>query len=400
MRVALLCSGLGHVLRGHETFAQQLVEMLSDSIELTVFKGGGTASSREVVVPNIPRNSPLLADVHPKANPRWAATVADQERHRIESETFAYAALAPLMSGNYDVVHCLEREVCAVIHRERHLFSRPPRLLFSNGGAIPARDLPPCDMVQEHTAYNARYSARNKSVVIPHGVDLKRFHPSAEPLSRTALGISAGHRVAISVGTICRHHKRMDHVIEALADLPDWHLLIVGQESPESDEIRQLGRARLGARVSFHRALHHELPAYYAAADAFVLGSTFETFGIVYLEAMAMGLPVFCTTHPNQRSIVQEGGEYVDMRRPEDLAAAMRAHSVNSLRSLGQRGREVVVREFDLAQLPRRYIEIYQQLTQQPPPVPRWTAADQWRARARNLWRQLDDSIRGRAESA
>ncbi|MDH4393726.1 MAG: glycosyltransferase family 4 protein [Aquabacterium sp.] len=399
MKVALLCSGLGHVLRGHETFARQLVQMLADRIDLTLFKGGGESSPGELVIPNIPRDSPLLARVHPKANPKWAASVADQERHRIESETFAYAALAPLMAGGYDVVHCLEREVCTVLHRERHLFARPPRLLFSNGGAIPDHELPPCDAVQEHTPYNARFSARNKAVVIPHGVDLTLFRPDAAPLPRERLGIAPGRRVAISVGTICRHHKRMDHVIEAFAALPEWHLMIVGQESPEADEIRALGRARLGDRVSFHRALHPDLPQYYAAAEAFVLGSMFETFGIVYLEAMAMALPVFCTTHPNQRSIVADGGIYVDMRVPAALVAAIRQHSPESLAATGRRGRQVVERGFDQSTLYERYVELYSRLAHMPPQVPQWTASDQWRARLRNLKRRLNDRVRGRAES-
>ena len=46
---------------------------------------------------------------------------------------------------------------------------------------------------------------------------------------------------------------------------------------------------------------HDELPQAYAAADVFTLGSLHETFGIVYIEAMAMGLPVVCTQHPNQQ---------------------------------------------------------------------------------------------------
>lgn len=399
MKIALLCSGLGHVLRGHETFARQLVQMLAGRVDLTLFKGGGEAGPGELVIPTIPRGSPLLADVHPKASPKWAASVADQERHRIESEIFAYAAMAPLMAGGFDVVHCLEREVCAVLHRERHLFARPPRLLFSNGGAIPGHELPPCDAVQEHTGYNARFSDRGKAVVIPHGVDLTLFRHEAAPLPRAQLGIAPGRRVAISVGTICRHHKRMDHVIEAFAALPEWHLMIVGQESPEADDIRALGRARLGDRVSFHRAPHHDLPQYYAAADAFVLGSTFETFGIVYLEAMAMALPVFCTSHPNQRSIVGEGGIFVDMRAPAALAAAVRQHSPDALAARGRAGRQVVERDFDQSMLPDRYVALYQRLADMPPQLPQWTASDQWRARWHNLRRQLRDRVHGRAES-
>lgn len=397
MRVALLCCGLGNVLRGHETFATQLFEMLRSRCDYTLFKGAGPAGPGEVTVENLPRNSPLLGHVHPKANPRWAEAVREQERHRIEAETFAYAALKPLMEGGYDVVHCLEREVCAVLHRERHLFERPPRLLFSNGGAIPARDLPPCDAVQEHTEYNRRYSAQSKAFMIPHGVDLQRFRPGVEARSREELGVAPGCRkVAISVGTICHHHKRMDHLIEEFERLPDWHLLIVGQESAESDAIRALGRNRLGERVSFHRSAHADLPSYYAAADAFVLGSLFETFGIVYIEAMAMGLPVFCTQHPNQRLIVQEG-EFVDMARRGDLAQALARHTPESLRELGQRGRKVAEREFDLAGLPDRYLAQYQRLADLPPPLPQWTAADQWRARATNLGHRLVDLVRGRA---
>ena len=41
MKIALLCSGLGHVDRGHEIFARDLFEMLKGSLDITLFKGGG-----------------------------------------------------------------------------------------------------------------------------------------------------------------------------------------------------------------------------------------------------------------------------------------------------------------------------------------------------------------------
>lgn len=72
-------------------------------------------------------------------------------------------------------------------------------------------------------------------------------------------------------------------------------------------------------RITFTKMPHDELPQAYAAADVFALGSLFETFGIVYIEALAMGLPVFCTEHPNQRSIVREG-VFLDIKQAGSYA--------------------------------------------------------------------------------
>ncbi len=167
----MLCTGLGNTRRGHEVFAQNLFDLLRDSVPITLYKGGGSAARGEVVVEHIPRFSPLLDDIHVQASPKWKDAAVEQERMRVEGVTFAHAALRPLIEGAYDVIHCLEREVCEVIYANRHLVPATPKILFSNGGAIPSFRLPPCDFVQEYTDYNRRRSVRNKAFVIPHGVD-------------------------------------------------------------------------------------------------------------------------------------------------------------------------------------------------------------------------------------
>ena len=177
MRIALLCSGLGHIRRGHEVFARDLFDLLKHDLDITLFKGGGEPAAREVVVPNIPRNSPALAGVHALASPKWMAAAQEQERLRAEGESFAWGAMPALLAGGYDIVHTLEREVCSTLWANRHLFERTPRVLWSNGGAIPARLQPPCDFVQEHTAANLAQSQRGKAFMIPHGVNTARFHP-------------------------------------------------------------------------------------------------------------------------------------------------------------------------------------------------------------------------------
>jgi glycosyltransferase involved in cell wall biosynthesis len=387
LKVALLCSGLGHIVRGHEVFARGLFDMLADSLDITLFKGGGEPLAREWVIPNVPRNSPRLETIHVAVSPKWAGAVQEQERLRIEHETFAYAALGPLLEGEFDVVHCLEQEVCNIVHDNRHVFRRPPKVLFSNGGAIPAALLPRCDAVQEHTPYNFERSAREKAFMIPHGVDVQQFRPGLPTNFRQRHGIPPQARLLLSVGTVCYHHKRMDHVIREVAQLDGVYLAIVGQENADTPAIMALGRELLGERVVFDKLPHDELPQAYAAADAFVLGSLSEAFGIVYVEAMAAGLPVFCTRHPNQRLIVQEG-VFVDMAVPGALAAALRDTPPQRLAELEQRGRQIAEAQYDLKVLKQKYMSHYLALAQSGSTLPRYTRRTRLTAHLRNALRR------------
>ncbi|PTD96772.1 glycosyltransferase family 4 protein [Pseudothauera lacus] len=388
MKVALLCSGLGNVNRGHEVFARDLFDLLSGSIDITLFKGGGEAAPQERVVANVPRNAGCLQDIHLPVSPRWQVAMQEQERIRVETETFAHAALLPLLEGDYDIIHCLEQEVCTRLYGFRHLFARPPRLLFSNGGAIPAARLPACDFVQEHTAYNLRSSAREKAFVIPHGVDCTRFHPGVESDFRSRHGIPPDAFVVISVGTVCYFHKRMDYVIREVAEVPGAYLVVVGQECADTAEIVALGRSLMGERIVFTRMAHDELPQAYAAADVFALGSLFETFGIVYIEAMAMGLPVFCTEHPNQRSIVREG-VFLDLRRPGVLRDALLHRDAAQMALLRRRGPEIVAASYSLDSLKAAYLEHYARIAASPVRLPSHSLGSSLRNNLRNLARKV-----------
>lgn len=388
-RIALLCSGLGHIRRGHEVFARDLFDLLKPDLDITLFKGGGEPAERELVVPNLPRNSPALAGVHALASPRWMAAAQEQERLRAEGESFAWGALPALLAGGYDIVHTLEREVCSALWANRHLFARTPRILWSNGGAIPARQQPPCDAVQEHTAANLAQSQPGKAFLIPHGVDTRRFHPGVASDYRQRHGIPSDAFVVITVGSICYWHKRTDHVIREVAAVPGAWLLVVGQVTADTPAIRALGEQLMPGRIVFDSLPHAELPQAYAAADVFTLGSLHETFGIVYIEAMAMGLPVVCTQHVNQRQIVQQG-EFVDMSRPGALSAVLAARARPQWQALGAAGLTVVRQHYDLSVLAHRYHVAYARIAGlTPAPLPRWTTYRSLRLKAAHLVRRL-----------
>lgn len=109
-------------------------------------------------------------------------------------------------------------------------------------------------------------------------------------------------------------------------------------------------------RITFTKMPHDELPQAYAAADVFALGSLFETFGIVYIEALAMGLPVFCTEHPNQRSIVREG-VFLDIKQAGALRDALLKRDPAQMRYLRERGPQIARETYALEKLKSAYIE-------------------------------------------
>ena len=91
-------------------------------------------------------------------------------------------------------------------------------------------------------------------------------------------------------------------------------LVIAGAREGDSDEIMDMAGALTGDKVRFLVDLPRtEMPNLYRAADAFVLPSLYEQFGIVLLEAMATALPVICNNDPSFRTIVGTAGVFRDL---------------------------------------------------------------------------------------
>jgi glycosyltransferase involved in cell wall biosynthesis len=115
-------------------------------------------------------------------------------------------------------------------------------------------------------------------------------------------------------------------VLEAVAKLPDaavtLHLVGDTQVDPRyTARVRaRLARHDLAGRVVAHgRVAPASVAAYYAAADAFVLAARHETYGTVYGEAMAAGLPVVGWRAGNLPYLAQDGREGL-LVAPGDIA--------------------------------------------------------------------------------
>jgi D-inositol-3-phosphate glycosyltransferase len=204
------------------------------------------------------------------------------------------------------------------------------------------------------TAYNARPEA--VTVVAP-GVDTDVFRPGDRDVAKALLGLS-GRTVVLFVGRL-QPLKSPDVAIAAFAhalpDLPgDPLLVLVGGPSGATSTSRDaLGKvaADLGVadRVRFLDPVpHDDLANHYRAADAVLVPSRSESFGLVALEASACGAPVIATRVGGLTTAVRDGvtGVLVDhvagdafgdalaalLRDPERAAAFGRAGSKHARR--------------------------------------------------------------------
>lgn len=177
---------------------------------------------------------------------------------------------------------------------------------------------------------------------------------------------SVAHRVGTTtqflyVGHLTRAKGIVDLAM-ALRELPaddSWHMHIVGNMAAEPGTIQQVQELLVGMRssqVTLHgRVDDASLQRLYAQADVFVLPSHWEGYGIVFLEAMARGLPVISTTAGAIPEVVcdKQTGLLVAPGDVQALAAALqKLLQDNDLRqNLGQAAYAAAMQHADWPQM-------------------------------------------------
>lgn len=134
--------------------------------------------------------------------------------------------------------------------------------------------------------------------------------------------------VFISVGSLIMG-KRMDLTIEAFTeaftDQEDVSLVIIG-DGPERPEIsNRIVKYNLQDRIRLLGGLERkDISKYMNKSHCFVLPSRSETFGVVYIEAMACGLPVIATRCGGPEEFVNDSnGLLIDVDDKDQLVNAM-----------------------------------------------------------------------------
>ncbi len=146
--------------------------------------------------------------------------------------------------------------------------------------------------------------------VIPAGIDLKRFNnePTGADVRKRLVG-NRKDKLVMYVGRLSKE-KRIDTLIKAASILKDDNVrfAIVGTGPAQDYYQHMVSRMHLNDRITFTGFVQNSnLPEYYAACDVFCIPSTFETQGVVSLEAMASNKPVVGADYLALKELIKNG---------------------------------------------------------------------------------------------
>lgn len=245
----------------------------------------------------------------------------------------------------------------------QHRHSWFPRWLISRMDAVIA------------TTTKAASFVPNVTAVIPHGVDLTRFHPPPDKFAAWAesglpgkFGIGIFGRVRPSKGT----DLFVEAMIKTLPAFSDATAIITGLAAPQykafENELKaKIAAAGLAGRIIFLGELpFDEVRQWLRRCLIAVACPRYEPFGLTPFEAAASGCALICSRTgafeelviPGENGLLLEPGDLGDLQS----ALEQLLQSTSEASRMGQAARTKVLSDFDLKHEARSIGDVYMQL--------------------------------------
>ncbi len=196
--------------------------------------------------------------------------------------------------------------------------------------------------------------SQDQFFILPDCVDVNVFMPGTRDLILAERYGVRDNKIILTVGRLAsqERYKGFDEVIEAMPELlrrfPTVKYMIIG-DGDDRDRLERKARSLgVSEQVIFTgRISEHEKISHYHSADAYVMPSYGEGFGIVFLEALACGVPAIGSKVDGSREALLDGklGRLVDPKVPEELVEAV----TDVLTNGDRRERDDAVTVFDVA---------------------------------------------------
>lgn len=375
MRVAIASSGLGHVSRGMETWAESLAKALyNHGIDVTLFRGAGPKKNAyDVILPTLRRDrwpAKFIAKITSKGG--WRIGLGAP--HTVESFVYGIQLLYHLRNG-YDIVHVQQGSLALFLQRAINIGILHIPLIFGNGQKAPPDFIKVFPNVHFLSPYDKEGTCQYVKercgwCIIPNFVDTDVFSPMEKYASRKKFGFPNDCFIVLTVGMIDKQTKRMDYFLTEAAAFMNRisqpvHFVIAGSSHQDTASIIELGKKLLGECVTFYLDLPREkMPFLYNSSDVFVLCSFREALGLAVVEAMSCGVPAICHNFPVLEWVVQEGGDFVDLSKEYALAEILYKYysDRNLIQQKGKAARQRILREFSSPVVVAKIIDMYRRV--------------------------------------
>lgn len=196
--------------------------------------------------------------------------------------------------------------------------------------------------------------------IIPTGIDTKKF----ESANGKKIKEEIGKPIILHVGRVVRE-KNIDLIIDAaplILKKIDVKFVIVG-EGPYRKELEEKVKKKgLDENFIFTGFVQdRKLPSYYKAADIFVFPSTYETQGIVALEAMAAGLPVVAARAKAIPEFVIDGESGYLFEPNNEKEFAEKILIALEDKEIGMKAKKFVKR-YDIEKMAEKLVDLYDRI--------------------------------------
>ena len=241
-----------------------------------------------------------------------------------EDLTFSAGLLRAYRPQDFDLtVTCAYPFTNWVLRRPVIGRHRPPHVFVTQNGDWPAYSDDAeysffgCEgLVCINPDYEERNRRRYRCALIPNGVDTDRFSPGAR--NRQMFDLETDAPTVLMVSAMIPS-KNIAAGIDAVSRIPDARLVVAG-DGPLREELRMRADEVMPGRFRQIQVSPEKMPDLYRAADVFLHLSKDESFGNVYVEAMACGLPVVAYDLPRTRWFVGEAGMLCQSEEADALA--------------------------------------------------------------------------------
>ena len=305
IKIALLCNGYGVTSRGAERFTEEFYNHMKDiyDIDIISIKDTNTKFRDDFNIP-------------------WR-----NGRAYLESWSFGKSFYKNFKKNDYDLIFNNAGFPCSYWCNKIRKEHGVPFVTRARGGGKEekiSKWFKPNHMIFLSEYHQKKIQKKNSSV-IPNAIDVDKYD-KCKGISKLVEGLE--RPIFLSTSALVAF-KRVDLIIDAVFRL-ERGSIIQTSDGDLRDEWVDNGHGLLGDNFRYVGKIpRDELVKLYKSCDVFVMASKKEAFGVVYLEAMAAGLPVVTQYDKRRMEIIGDAGILVNCKNIGEFSDALDIASEN-----------------------------------------------------------------------